>query len=181
MRSIRNISTRITEQFWSSGDRLFGTFATEEEPCVYGTLTPLGSWGPLWAVAHVYSSLAHDAIRTYRLRDKLRLWVIPTCWRPNDMRDVDVQSKNNMASSLDQPLRRTQAVFCLLQLSAMTALTAVLLSQANTLDTIRVITLCVGVAFGLWLAGAVMQRRLLMRFALPYNVALLFTVAMVLR
>jgi hypothetical protein len=97
------------------------------------------------------------------------------------MRDVDVQSKNNMASSLDQPLRRTQAVFCLLQLSAMTALTAVLLSQANTLDTIRALGLSMGIAFGLWLAGAVMQRRLLMRFALPYNVALLFTVAMVLR
>jgi alkylglycerol monooxygenase len=66
-------------------DRLFGTFAEEKEPCVYGTRAPLRSWNPLWAIAAVYCSIARDIRHTCRWRDKLRLLLMPPGWRPADV------------------------------------------------------------------------------------------------
>ncbi len=68
-------------------DRMFGTFAEErdDEPCVYGTRTPLRSWNPLWANLQVYRDLALDSWRARRWRDKLRVWLAPPGWRPADV------------------------------------------------------------------------------------------------
>lgn len=67
-------------------DRLFGTFAEEreEEPCVYGILGPLGSWNPLWANLHIYAGMLRDAGCTATVRDRLRVLVSRTGWRPAD-------------------------------------------------------------------------------------------------
>jgi sterol desaturase/sphingolipid hydroxylase (fatty acid hydroxylase superfamily) len=68
-------------------DRLFGTFAEErdDEPCVYGTRSPLRSWNPVWANLQVYAELARDAWRARRWADKLRVWFKPPGWRPADV------------------------------------------------------------------------------------------------
>ena len=44
-------------------DRLFGTFVEErdDEPCIYGTRSPLRSWNPVWANLQVYADLVRDA------------------------------------------------------------------------------------------------------------------------
>jgi sterol desaturase/sphingolipid hydroxylase (fatty acid hydroxylase superfamily) len=70
-------------------DRLFGTFVEEDDadPPVYGTRAPLRSWNPLWANVEVYSSMLHDMVRARRWRDRLRVLVAPTGWRPDDVRD----------------------------------------------------------------------------------------------
>ncbi|HEY0879218.1 MAG TPA: sterol desaturase family protein [Zeimonas sp.] len=70
-------------------DRLFGTFVEEEDadPPVYGTRKPLRSWNPLWANVEVYSWMLHDIVHTRRWRDRLRVLVAPTGWRPDDLRD----------------------------------------------------------------------------------------------
>lgn len=162
-------------------DRLFGTFASEEEVCVFGTQTPLASWNPIWAVASIYVALAHDAIRTRRLRDKLRLWFMPTGWHPDDMRDKNASANKSARQTFDPPLTRKQAVFSLTQLAAMTVLTAVMLSQADTLDFIQTTALCIAIASGLWLAGAVIQSRLRVQFAVPLTAAMLWAVIMLLR
>jgi hypothetical protein len=65
-------------------DRLFGTFAEEKEPCVYGTRAPLRSWNPLWAIAAVYCSIARDIRSTRRWSDKIRVLLMPPDWRPAD-------------------------------------------------------------------------------------------------
>ena len=69
-------------------DRWFGTFEDEssDEPVVYGTRKPLNSWDPVWANLQVYEGLWFDARHTARWRDKLRVWVSRTGWRPEDMR-----------------------------------------------------------------------------------------------
>jgi len=68
-------------------DRMFGTFQEEldSEPPVYGTLKPALSWNPFWInFQHLYI-LARDAWHTKNWRDKLRLWFMPTGWRPKDV------------------------------------------------------------------------------------------------
>ncbi|MEE4162823.1 MAG: sterol desaturase family protein [Woeseiaceae bacterium] len=69
-------------------DRLFGTFEDEsdEEDVVFGVRKPLASWDPVWANLQVYESLWFDARHARRWRDKLRVWVSRTGWRPEDVR-----------------------------------------------------------------------------------------------
>ena len=68
-------------------DRIFGTFQEEleNEPPVYGTLKPALSWNPIWInFQHLYL-LARDAYHTQKWQDKLRIWFMPTGWRPKDV------------------------------------------------------------------------------------------------
>ncbi len=63
-------------------DRLFGTFAREEEQVVYGTVSPLASWNPLWANVHYYARIAALIASAAHLTDKLWAPVAPPEWRP---------------------------------------------------------------------------------------------------
>ncbi len=69
-------------------DRMFGTFQQEldDEPPVYGVLKPVQSWNPLWINFQHLWGLALDAWHTKRWRDKFRLWLMPTGWRPEDVK-----------------------------------------------------------------------------------------------
>jgi alkylglycerol monooxygenase len=68
-------------------DRLFGTFHEEldEEPVVFGIRGPLKSWSPVKALTHIYVDMAQDSWRTKNRRDKLRVWISRTGWRPADV------------------------------------------------------------------------------------------------
>ena len=63
-------------------DRLFGSFAPETEPCVYGTVKPLASWNPLWAVGQFYAELWRRMQATPRWADKLRVVFKSPGWLP---------------------------------------------------------------------------------------------------
>ena len=68
-------------------DRAFGTFQEEleEVPCVFGTLKPVRTWNPvLINFIHLWG-LIQDAWNTRSWNDKLKLWFMPTGWRPNDV------------------------------------------------------------------------------------------------
>jgi len=70
--------------FW---DKLFGTFQEElpNVPAVYGITRPVQTWNPIKInFQHVWL-LAKDAWRAKSWRDKLRIWVMPTGWRPADV------------------------------------------------------------------------------------------------
>jgi sterol desaturase/sphingolipid hydroxylase (fatty acid hydroxylase superfamily) len=54
-------------------DRLFGTFAAEEEPCVYGITKPLGSFSPLWAQVHYWFEMVEMAAKAEGF-DKVRVF-----------------------------------------------------------------------------------------------------------
>ena len=71
-------------------DRMFGTFQEEleDEPPVYGTLKPAMSWNPIWInFQHLYL-LSRDAWHTRKWKDKLRIWFMPTGWRPQDVTKI---------------------------------------------------------------------------------------------
>ncbi len=66
-------------------DRLFGSFQEEEEEPVYGITKPLASFNPVWANLHYWVELVDLAKRTGRLRDRVRVFLKPPGWRPEDL------------------------------------------------------------------------------------------------
>jgi len=74
-------------QIFSVWDRLFGTFQEEleEVPPRYGVLKPALTYNPLWInFQHLYN-LAFDAWYAKSWMDKMRIWFMPTGWRPADV------------------------------------------------------------------------------------------------
>ena len=68
-------------------DKLFGTFQKElnEVPPVYGVKRPVRSWNPIFINFTHLMLLIKDAWRTNNWYDKLRIWFMPTGWRPKDV------------------------------------------------------------------------------------------------
>ncbi len=68
-------------------DKLFGTFQEElpEAPPVFGITRPAHTWNPIKInFQHVWL-LIKDAWHTHNWKDKLRIWFMPTGWRPADV------------------------------------------------------------------------------------------------
>ena len=68
-------------------DKLFGTFQEElpTVPPVYGITRPVRTWNPIKInFLHVWL-LIKDAWYTKKWKDKFRIWLMPTGWRPDDV------------------------------------------------------------------------------------------------
>lgn len=67
-------------------DKLFGTFQPEltDVAPVYGVKRPVHTWNPILIGWQHFWLLLTDAWRTRSWWDKLRLWFMPTGWRPAD-------------------------------------------------------------------------------------------------
>ena len=70
--------------FW---DKLFGTFQEELDhvPPVYGITRPAGTWNPVKINFQHLWLLTKDAWRANSWWDKIRIWWMPTGWRPADV------------------------------------------------------------------------------------------------
>ena len=68
-------------------DRLFGTFQEEleEAPPQYGVLKPVATWNPIRINFQHFWRLLQDAWHTKNWFDKMRIWFMPTGWRPADV------------------------------------------------------------------------------------------------
>jgi len=70
-------------------DKLFGTFQEEsdDEKPVYGVRRPVRTWNPfLINFGHIWL-IIKDCIRTKNWADKIKIWFMPTGWRPKDMEE----------------------------------------------------------------------------------------------
>ena len=79
-------------------DKLFNTFQRELpdiEP-VYGTLRPVSTWNPVIInFKHMYQ-IFKDAWHTEYFSDKLKIWFMPTGWRPDDVKEkLPLKEVNN--------------------------------------------------------------------------------------
>ncbi|MDB5280103.1 MAG: sterol desaturase family protein [Ferruginibacter sp.] len=70
--------------FW---DKLFGTFQEElpDVKPVYGITRPTQTWNPIRINFQHMWLLIKDAWHTKSFKDKLRIWFMPTGWRPADV------------------------------------------------------------------------------------------------
>tara|TARA_Y100001960_G_scaffold247658_1_gene263000 strand:+ start:136 stop:1386 length:1251 start_codon:yes stop_codon:yes gene_type:complete len=83
-------------------DKLFGSFQPELDHVkpVYGTLRPVSTWNPIIInFKHIYQ-LIKDAWHANRLFDKLKIWFMPTGWRPKDV------EKRFPLNKIDDPFRQ---------------------------------------------------------------------------
>ncbi|MEM8567161.1 MAG: sterol desaturase family protein [Bacteroidota bacterium] len=70
-------------------DKLFGTFQEEldEVPPVYGVKRPVRTWNPIIInFIHLWQ-LVKDAWHARTYWDKIRIWFMPTGWRPQDVQN----------------------------------------------------------------------------------------------
>ncbi|MNC14696.1 Fatty acid hydroxylase superfamily protein [compost metagenome] len=144
-------------------DRLFGTFKEEDpaEPVVFGVTTPLASWNPLWANLQFYAQLWHDARRTTSLWDKLRIWFMPTGWRPADVAARYPQAKQDLAlfHKFEIALGRGQQAYVAAQFVVYVALGSYLMDVADRVSAAALVLGWSLMAFGLFVLGALLENR----------------------
>ena len=107
-------------------DRLFGTFQEEreEEPVIFGIRGPLHRWNPVRALTHIYVDMALDSWRATSWRDKLRVWVARTGWRPADVAARYPREKPDLSRfrKFDPVVPRVVSVYAFFQLVAVVLL-----------------------------------------------------------
>ena len=71
-------------------DRVFGTFQEEIDNVkpIYGTLKPVQTWNPVIINFQHFFKLAKDSWYTKKFSDKIKIWFMPTGWRPKDVEKV---------------------------------------------------------------------------------------------
>lgn len=130
-------------------DRLFGTFQEEleKDPVVFGIRGPLKSWNPVKALTHIYIDMARDSWHTAHWRDKLRVWVSRTGWRPQDVAERFPREKSDLSTfeRFNPQVSSLVSGYSLLQLMAV----IVLLDIMRTTE----FSYWVGVALWAWLLG----------------------------
>jgi alkylglycerol monooxygenase len=144
-------------------DRLFGSFEDEsdDEPCVYGTRSPLRSWNPLWANLQVYADLARDSWHTRRWADKLRVWLKPPGWRPADVAARFPKPAFELArvQRWEPALSPAAAWVAAGLFVALLGATAAFLWNAHLLSRPEQAAAVAGIVAGLWAVGAVSTPR----------------------
>ena len=144
-------------------DRLFGTFQEEldEEPVIFGVTTPLASWNPLWANLQFYVQLWRDATRAASWWDKLRIWFMPTGWRPADVAAKYPLSKPELSQfvKFEVPLSAGQKVYAGVQFALYLVGGTYLLAISESLSLGLLIASWAWVAFGLYSLGVWLENR----------------------
>lgn len=144
-------------------DRLFGTFQEEldEEPVIFGVTTPLASWNPLWANLQFYVQLWRDAARAASWWDKLRIWFMPTGWRPADVAAKYPLSKPELSQfvKFEVPLSAGQKVYAGVQFALYLVGGTYLLAISESLTLGLLIASWAWVAFGLYSLGVWLENR----------------------
>ncbi|MDH0142188.1 sterol desaturase family protein [Aquipseudomonas alcaligenes] len=110
-------------------DRLFGTFADETEAVRYGVTTPVRTFDPLRLQFSWWRLLWADAVATRSWWDKLRLWWMPTGWRPADVRAGPWPKMG--AEKFDCPSQAGLRWYAFAQFVAINALTLVYLASVK--------------------------------------------------
>lgn len=96
-------------------DKMFGTFQEEKKeiPPVYGITVPASTWNPIKINFQHFILLLSDAWRTKNTVDKLKIWFMPTGWRPEDVAQQYPLNKINNVYQFEKysspPVRGLQA------------------------------------------------------------------------
>lgn len=68
--------------FW---DRIFGSFAREEEEPIYGLTKPVTTFDPVYTNVHVYEEIFSLVQKTNNWKEKILLFLKPPGWRPESL------------------------------------------------------------------------------------------------
>lgn len=120
-------------------DKLFGTFQKEEEEPVYGITTPLGTWDPVKANFHYYQDLFALAKRCTRWPDKVRVFLKPPGWRPDELGGFEGPSAKDRATyrKFDTEATSTVTAYVVVQFVLLLAVTSFFLFRQADLGPFR--------------------------------------------
>jgi sterol desaturase/sphingolipid hydroxylase (fatty acid hydroxylase superfamily) len=97
-------------------DRMFGTYTArvpDVEP-VYGTVSALQSWNPVWANFQIFTTMVKDTIKTKKYSDKVKVWFSKTYWRPEDC--IETKDPKEFYVKFNPVITNDIKVFSFLQL-----------------------------------------------------------------
>jgi sterol desaturase/sphingolipid hydroxylase (fatty acid hydroxylase superfamily) len=116
-------------------DRIFGTYTEErdDEPVVYGTLTPLNSWNPVWGNFKNYTTLWRDMRDAKGWREKLYIVFAPP-GLINTNTNSSVQTPEPITQRFATPVTRWQQIYGWLASGVVLALVIELLRVAPDLS-----------------------------------------------
>jgi len=138
-------------------DRLFGTYAPEEEPCVYGITKPLGSFDPIWAQVHYWGDMARMARAAKRPTEKLKVWFASPAWKPEGyvVEAPPVQGREKY----DRPLSRATMIYVGAQYAVVVVATFCLLMWHHALPPALVAAFGAAILAALVAFGALLEGR----------------------
>lgn len=144
-------------------DRLFGSFQEEldEQPVIFGIRSSLKSWNPLYANVQVYAQLWRDSWHTKSWRDKCRVWLGRTGWRPEDVTQAFPIIKTDLDhfEKFDIPLSTLRKLYCLLQHGLTTFAALLLMLNLNSLQLMQQVAIVVWVLFASYSTGTMLERQ----------------------
>jgi|TARA_B100001093_G_scaffold8417_1_gene8153 sterol desaturase/sphingolipid hydroxylase (fatty acid hydroxylase superfamily) len=97
-------------------DRIFGTYTArmpDVDP-VYGTVSALQSWNPIWANFQIFTTMIKDTIKTKKYSDKVKVWFSKTYWRPDDC--IETKDPKEFYIKFNPVITNDIKVFSFLQL-----------------------------------------------------------------
>jgi sterol desaturase/sphingolipid hydroxylase (fatty acid hydroxylase superfamily) len=157
-------------------DRLFGTYAREEEEPVYGITTPLASWNPVWANLHYWFDLVRRARRTSRLADKARLFWMPPGWNPRDLGGfVPAPEIGPAPSKFAVSIPRRRQFYVLAQFVALLLLASLFLFNQEQMTPWARAAAAAAIVGSLVILGAMLDGR---RWAVPAEIVRVGAVAL---
>ena len=104
-------------------DRLFGTFAEEREPPVFGTVKPFQSFNPGLAQVAAWVEMVAKARPLARWRDRLRVFIAPPASGAEPLSPLDLERRAKWSLDLSPSLK----AYALVQFAALVAATFLLL------------------------------------------------------
>ncbi|WP_343628454.1 sterol desaturase family protein [Roseateles sp.] len=141
-------------------DRMFGTFVEESEPCVYGTVKPLHSWNPLFAVGQFYGELFQRMRATPRWSDKLKVLFKSPGWAPPGLSfNAEPDAERLRQPRFDPPTRPLDRWRALGLFLVTAAAAGAWMGQSDDLGEARNLVAAAVVVAGLYGVGALLSRR----------------------
>ena len=121
-------------------DKLFGTFQEElpEVPALYGVKKQVKTWNPILINFQHLWMLIQDAWRAKSWWDKLRIWFMPTGWRPADVAEkypIEILSGEEEYEKYDPPASLPLTIWAWAQLMINLGLMLYLFNILGDLET----------------------------------------------
>ena len=142
-------------------DRMFGTFQAEEEEVVYGITKPLASWNPVWANLHYWYDLIKMARKTGRLKNKLKVFIMPPGWQPEG-----IPANAELARHEDRRLQKYSPEYngklnwyLLVQFLFALTVATLILFVSSKLSSLQLITSTILVVLTLTTCGAIFEHK----------------------
>jgi alkylglycerol monooxygenase len=156
--------------FW---DKLFGSFQEEQEEVVFGTVSPLNSWNPVWANLHFWQYLIIKSYRTPKFSDKVKIWFKGPGWDPAnpDAPDIIPEVQANNYKKYNPVIPLGLSIYTLVQFIPTTIIATIFLKNADNLLLIEKIGFVALTLFTLVSLGAIFD---LKKWVLPAEIVRLF-------